>query len=109
MSRQVEASACRARTRSAIARIAPSVSVTARQLKLRAVAIDQSEPGHEPADGRRTALDAENEPVSLVKEQEEDEEDEEDEETAAEAQPERPPLIYRLAPYFAYVAFAVYL
>ena len=69
------------------------------------MAIDQSEPGHEPADGRRTALDAENEPVSLVKEQGKEEE----EETAAEAQPERPPLIYRLAPYFAYVAFAVYL
>lgn len=73
------------------------------------MAIDQSEPGHEPADGRRTALDAEKEPVSLVKEQEEDGQDEQDEETAAEAPPERPPLIYRLAPYFAYVAFAVYL
>lgn len=64
------------------------------------MAIDQSEPGHEPADGRRTALDSESEPlparVSLLKE-------------PRKAEPQQPSLIYRLAPYFAYLAFAVYL
>ncbi len=67
------------------------------------MAIDQSEPGHEPADGRRTALEQEDEPpparVSLVKKP-----------RAEEAgEPVQPSLVYRLAPYFAYLAFAVYL
>ena len=64
------------------------------------MAIDQSEPGQEPVDGRRTTVEPESEPsapVSLEKKKDD------------EPEPEQTPLVYRLAPYFAYLAFAIYL
>jgi hypothetical protein len=120
------------------------------------VAIDQSEPGHEPADGRRSAAVAgqveavrdERQPaddgpddradvgaddppgdgviaqgteaVSLSKEPDPELAGEPADEPADEAQPQagdgpagetptQPSLIYRVAPYFAYLALAIYL
>lgn len=95
------------------------------------MAIDQSEPGREPADGRRSAPEGESEgsssgessgtqvglqQVSLEKETDLDPVDEasgestgESAEEPADTGPEAPPLLYRVAPYFAFLAFAVYL
>jgi hypothetical protein len=48
-------------------------------------------------------------PVSLEKEPEDDAEDDADDDAEPAESPEQPPLVYRLAPYFAFLAFAVYL
>jgi hypothetical protein len=118
--------------------MAPALSITTGQLRLPPVAIDQSEPGHEPVDGRRSgaaagqveadreepvpaeiedsdeppgdsAAEESSEPVGPVKNDTGAETVEVDDEEAVDEEPTQPPLVYRLAPYLAYIAFAVYL